>query len=265
MYILVGNNTLWGFNIGEHLVHHGEKVLHFFCAFQQKRTYFKEYYGEDKSKYPPWSVQCNSIEALKQNIQESISKCKSSLDQVTVVATGFQQVLILHELNVPFYWWTDGGDIADQPFNLDPLSQKLRYVIQSSVYLKAIISSQRDAFIAARILGRSNILIRIGLPPPLHLRGFHSQDVDPSIDRMTILSAARRVYSGSKTFFSKGTEHIVDSLKLFNEHNLPLNLILTVSGPDEESFLRDIESISWKESPDIQLKLVSKFKHEKLL
>lgn len=264
MYIIVGNNTLWGFNICEHLAYHGEKVLHIFYPFQKKRTFLSEYFGEDENKYPSWSIQCQTIGALKKNLIYHIDKYQKLSTQLTVIATGYQQVLILHELKIPFYWWTDGSDISEQPFKLDPLSKSLRHIIQSSVYLKAIISSQRDALLAARLLGRSNILIRIGLPAPLYLRDSNMHYADLINERMTVLSVARRVYSGSKTY-SKGTEHIIDFLKLLNKNNLPINLILTASGPDEERFIQDIKSISWNQSSKIKLKIARNFEHKKLI
>jgi glycosyltransferase involved in cell wall biosynthesis len=242
-YLIVGNNTFLGFSVGETLTSQGREVHHVYFPRQAKRCFPEEYFSDGA---PAWSKQKKSLADLTKTLVELAGSRK---DDFKILCTGEIESCILTQLGLNHYWMADGADLSEQPFQLSAQSLNVRSTIQSSQHLRKILTSQRDHKFACRLLGISERLDRRFFCPVrpalvdiaklklLSASNSATNDLEAVFSKSVILSATRRVYSGSPTF-SKGTEHVVGAAKLLRDADI--EFICTLSGPDAERFRNDV-------------------------
>jgi glycosyltransferase involved in cell wall biosynthesis len=248
-YLIVGNNTHIGFILGESLVSCGRDVVHLYVPRQAKRCFPEEYF-DDVS--PPWSHRYHSIDQMARAVRGVL---QNHHQHWKVLCSGEIESCLLTHLGIDHYWIVDGADLSENPFRLNDASVRVRQTLQSSKYLKGILTNQRDHRFACRLLGLSDRLERrwvFPMRPPLlnrarrkldEMSGIGSQDVKTIFSNKRIFSATRRVYSGAATF-SKGTEKIVEALKELKQ--VESEFSFTLSGPDADRFKFDVQSIGLK-------------------
>jgi glycosyltransferase involved in cell wall biosynthesis len=242
-YLIVGNNTLLGFTIGETLVSQGRDVRHIYFPRQTKRCYPEEYFI---GPTPQWSVQHKSLQDL---VSAITTETNSRNEQLKILCVGEIESCLLTRLGLDHYWIADGADLSEHPFQLTKQSLDVRSIIQSSKHLRKILTSQRDHKFACRLLGMSERLDRRYFSPvrpelvdnaKLRLKSASNaatEDLGARFSEHVILSATRRAYSGSTTF-SKGTEHVAEAARLLRDADV--EFIFTLSGPDAQRFNNDV-------------------------
>lgn len=263
-YLIIGNNTFIGFTLGEVLAEAGRSVAHRYTPRQSKRCLPEEYF---LNVVPSWTKKLNSVEELKKSIEEFF--VYNLVKDWEIICCGEVESFLLHKLGLAHFWIADGSDLAENPFVFSERGMAIRKELQSSSLLKGIFTSQRDASYACRLLNLSHCLERTYYSPirPDFLaigkrkyRLLTSRYSDSSIARdqqITVASFSRRCYSGGVTF-SKGTEHLVEALKILN--NPSCNYLFTLSGPDAARFEREIREIGLQNP-----KLISHLSHASLV
>ena len=247
-YLIIGNNGNIGFTLGEFLTSFGRDVIHLYFPRQKKRCFPEEFFREE---IPSWTIQKSSFQDLISGIHDVVSQ--KSFNR-TVICCGELEAAVLIRLGVQYSWVADGADLSENPFAFSRNAFEVRKHLQNSKYIKRILTPQRDHKFACRILGLSDRLIRDFIYPlrPLlismgkkrleELRSLRELSfISDSIEKPTIFSVTRRVYSGGTTY-SKGTEHLVDGLKRLNDWDL--SFLLSLSGPDSERFRSEVLSIN---------------------